>query len=762
MADNAADFTGGLYEAAGALTTGNSLVSANTQTTASSSYGSDLTVLSNGFTDQGNNLWGYLVGATANGTDIINASPPLGPLQNNGGPTETMVPIAGFYGQANTAVDNGSDTLAANLTTDQRGYPRIVGGFVDIGAAELQDDMGLSGKLVAVPSATFTTYTDALVVTNSGPDAATLPIIADPLPQGATYSSTFIQQQPTLGWTYAYANGTLTMSGPSLASGAFLIYFVTYTIPNSITTINHTVNIVHPNFEDPNTGNNTLTLTYARVPEGSQPTAGTVLYQFNDNNRPPADSFTAVVDWGDGTTDTSIAPESLFEGEGNANDTIGNNFNATIHGGVAYGPGQVGQAFQFDGQVGSYFENPYINNPQAALNSATATWSFWINTTAVPTGNGMGLMGMMDANQQNGLALSMNSSGQLVANFASNGTMASLTGTTAINDGGWHQIAVTFQGSASNPVQVNIYVNGALQQSGTVAVTGLTSLPETVLRLGSLLGTYWAPYLGSLDEVAVYEKVLLPEQVAMLPQGNNVMVVTDPVSGYDVIGTHTYQEAGYYDATMTVNDPTSVDAYGNPSTSSSISSVTGLVHLYNGNGNTTDMGGGPPAVIIGTAVSPGYPTGGLPAFVFTGADNTSSLALAPLDFNQSDFSLDFSIYTTSTDQETIFSNSPPGGNGLSGNTFSLRMGDTTPGILTLSLHRRQAACQQRRIPLRKQSLPCHGRLGQKAIDTVVVQQFAGDQAWRAAGAISWWSANQEQKKDLAVQALDLVLARYGV
>ena len=31
----------------------------------------------------------------------------------------------------------------------------------------------------------------------------------------------------------------------------------------------------------------------------------------------------------------------------------------------------------------------------------------------------------------------------------------------------------------------------------------------------------------------------------MLPQGNNVMVVTDPVSGYDVIGTHTYQEAGY-------------------------------------------------------------------------------------------------------------------------------------------------------------------------------------------------------------------------
>jgi hypothetical protein len=522
-------------------------------------------------------------------------------------------------------------------------------------------------------------------VTNSGPDAAYSPIIADPLPQGATYSSTFIQQQPTTGWTYAYASGTLTMTGPSLASGAFLIYFVTYTAPNSINVINHTVNIVHPFYQDPNTGNNTLTLTYARVLEGSQPTAGTVLYHFNDGNYPQSENYVAVVDWGDGTTDTTIGPESLFQGQGNAQDTIGNNITTTTNGGVTFRPGKVGQAFQFDGQVGSYFENQYIYNSRAALNSATATWSFWIKTTAVPTGNGMGLMGMMDPSEQNGLALSMNPSGQLVANFARNGTMASLTGFGAINDGGWHQIAVSFQGDVANPVQANIYIDRVLTQSGTVAITGLTSLPATFMRLGSLIGTHWAPYQGSLDEVAVYEKVLTPEQVARLSQGNNVMVVADYVVGYDVIGTHTYQRTGNYDATATVNYPTSVDAYGNPSTSSLYSSVTGLVHLYNGNGNTTDMGGGPPAVITGTAVSAGHQTLGLPAFVFTGANNTSSLTLAPLAFNQSDFSLDFRIKTTSADQETLFSNSPAGGDGLSGNTFSLRMGKTTPGILTLSL-----------------------------------------------------------------------------
>jgi hypothetical protein len=64
----------------------------------------------------------------------INADPVLGPLQNNGGRTWTMV-----LGQGSAAIDAGDDTICAappvnNL--DQRGISRPQGLHCDIGAVE--------------------------------------------------------------------------------------------------------------------------------------------------------------------------------------------------------------------------------------------------------------------------------------------------------------------------------------------------------------------------------------------------------------------------------------------------------------------------------------------------------------------------------------------------------------------------------------------------------------------------------------------------
>jgi hypothetical protein len=55
----------------------------------------------------------------------------LGPLQDNGGPTQTMALLSG-----SPAIDAGDNTGAPD--TDQRGFARIVGGTIDIGAFEVQ------------------------------------------------------------------------------------------------------------------------------------------------------------------------------------------------------------------------------------------------------------------------------------------------------------------------------------------------------------------------------------------------------------------------------------------------------------------------------------------------------------------------------------------------------------------------------------------------------------------------------------------------
>ncbi len=90
------------------------------------------------FESKGNNLIGTAEGgATWLSSDLTGTlesplNPLLGPLTYNGGPMKTMMPLPG-----SPALDHGSNALIpAGVTSDQRGYKRIVNGIVDIGAVE--------------------------------------------------------------------------------------------------------------------------------------------------------------------------------------------------------------------------------------------------------------------------------------------------------------------------------------------------------------------------------------------------------------------------------------------------------------------------------------------------------------------------------------------------------------------------------------------------------------------------------------------------
>src|SRR5262249_34322621 len=95
-----------------------------------------------------NSLGHNLIGDGSGGegfaaSDLLNVNPLLGPLQDNGGPTQTLAPLPRH--PATRAGAPGDSERGQRGT----GYPRLVNGATDIGAYEVQDGNRI-GPLVAV------------------------------------------------------------------------------------------------------------------------------------------------------------------------------------------------------------------------------------------------------------------------------------------------------------------------------------------------------------------------------------------------------------------------------------------------------------------------------------------------------------------------------------------------------------------------------------------------------------------------------------
>jgi len=206
----------GIYNSAGTLALTNCIVAGNAPDNISGSFGSFSGI---------NNL--------------TNGNPMLSALGNYGGSVQTMLPLPG-----SPALDAGNDAAVTGLTTDARGYPRISGAHVDIGAAELQTaivtttaDSGpgslraaASGYVDAGASITFApnlsgqtiTLTSGQITLQSGP-------IRDPDGQIETYG--------TLTIDASALPGGIAISG-NHASGIFyipidgLIYLKSLTLTN--------------------------------------------------------------------------------------------------------------------------------------------------------------------------------------------------------------------------------------------------------------------------------------------------------------------------------------------------------------------------------------------------------------------------------------------------------------------------------------------------------------------------------------------------
>jgi hypothetical protein len=87
-------------------------------------------------TSRGHNLIGDTQGGSGFvSSDLLNVNPLLGPLQDNGGPTQTMALLPG-----SPAISDGDPTGAPAYDQRGPGFPRLVNGHIDVGAFEVQLD----------------------------------------------------------------------------------------------------------------------------------------------------------------------------------------------------------------------------------------------------------------------------------------------------------------------------------------------------------------------------------------------------------------------------------------------------------------------------------------------------------------------------------------------------------------------------------------------------------------------------------------------
>ncbi|MCI0710435.1 MAG: hypothetical protein L0154_09765 [Chloroflexi bacterium] len=299
FSDNSAVGGGAIYNFVGVLAITSSTFSGNTAAGAGDTLDSPLGTIniassliaggdcSGTINDAGNNL-----SFNATGCPGTVADPQLGSLQNNGGPTDTILPAL-----SGPAVNAYAAPCAT--ATDQRGITRPQGLFCDIGATEqeLTTDISISKTDSPEPVTVGNNLTYTITLTNNNPGIPAQNVEwTDTLPSGTFF---FFLGKPA-GWSCITPplgqGGTVTCSNTLMttSTAGFLIAVIVPTNYSGSNPIENTVSVSADN--DSNTANN------------SASTTTTVIFPVTDTPIPPTDTPVPPTDTPVPPTNTPVPP----------------------------------------------------------------------------------------------------------------------------------------------------------------------------------------------------------------------------------------------------------------------------------------------------------------------------------------------------------------------------------------------------------------------------------------------------------------------
>jgi len=198
---------------------------------------------------------------------------------------------------------------------------------------------------------------------------------------------------------------------------------------------------------------------------------------------------------------------ALWPGEGNANDVVGTN-NGTLVGGAGFAPGDVGQAFSFDGT--SYASIPDSSSLDAF--TTTITIELWLKAD------------QLTANADwKGLVTKGNSSWRLMAASSAKtvywavdgASPADMAGTRNVNDGQWHHVAAVYDGArmflyVDGTLDVSQPATGSIAQNNDPVCIGADS-KAFVPSCGCNKPGYF--FNGLVDEVSIYNRALTTSEI---------------------------------------------------------------------------------------------------------------------------------------------------------------------------------------------------------------------------------------------------------
>jgi hypothetical protein len=192
--------------------------------------------------------------------------------------------------------------------------------------------------------------------------------------------------------------------------------------------------------------------------------------------------------------------------DGSANDALGTH-DGTLLGGMGYGAGLAGSAFQFDGVDDAATFGTTLGD----FGTADFSLEFWMSTTSTRLeglinkrsvcGNGS----FFDIRLSGGrLKVELNQSGSNVNSFNSAQT---------INDGSWHHVVLTRQAKT-----VQLYIDGSLDTAkSTAGTTNISNGVAFSMAQHVCIGVDPTQRLtGLLDEVHVFGRALSATEVAQL------------------------------------------------------------------------------------------------------------------------------------------------------------------------------------------------------------------------------------------------------